>query len=440
MWQQVLFKRVDNTPLVVFRILFGLLISFECYGAILTGWVKRTLIEPAFTFTFIGFEWLQPLPGNGMYFYFLVMGTLGLCISLGYRYRWSMVLFTLMWTGAYLMQKTSYNNHYYLLILVSFLMCFMPAARYASLDSRKNPSIRGIDMPAWVKWVVISQLFIVYTFAAIAKIYGDWLDFSIIAILLKGKASYPLIGDWLQNPWVHSIIGVMGIVFDLFIVPALLWKPTRKWAFGFSIFFHLFNSVIFQIGIFPYLSLAFTVFFFPPETIRRIFLPGKTPYSGHEVRIPTYKSALFIGFIIYFALQVALPLRHYFIKDDVLWTEEGHRMSWRMMLRTRAGTVQFVVENKKTGEKNMVPPGMYLSSKQLEKVSCYPDYIWQFAQFLKKEYAAEGKDVSVYARARVSINGRRLEPFTDPTVDLAAEKWDPFRHHSWILPSPLKSD
>jgi hypothetical protein len=300
--------------------------------------------------------------------------------------------------------------------------------------------MRATDMPAWVNAVVISQLFIVYTYAAIAKLYGDWLDFSIIAILLKGKASYPLIGEWLQHPWVHSVVGIVGILFDMFIVPALLWKPTRKWAFVFSIFFHLFNSIVFQIGIFPYLALSFTVFFFPAETIRRIFLPRKILYSGENVRIPPYKNILLIGFCIYFALQIALPVRHYFIADDVLWTEEGHRMSWRMMLRTRAGTVQFVVRDKKTGEKSTVSPGLYLSSNQVDKVACYPDYIWQFAQFLKKEYAAEGKDVSVYARAKVSINGRHLEPFTDPNTDLAAEKWDPFRHHSWILPSPLKAD
>ncbi len=440
MWQRALFKRVDNTPLIVFRIFFGLLISFECFGAILTGWVRRVFIEPAFTFTFIGFEWLQPLPGNGMYFYFALMGILGLCIALGYKYRWSIITFTLMWTAVYLMQKTAYNNHYYLLILISFLMCFTPAERYASLDSRKNPTLLSNHMPAWVKWTVIFQLLIVYTYAAIAKLYGDWLDFSIIAILLKGKASYPLIGEWLQHPWVHYAVGVTGIVFDMLIVPALLWRPSRKWAFGFSIFFHLFNSIVFQIGIFPYLALAFTVFFFPPETIRRIFLPGKTPYTAEEIRVPPYKKPLLLGLGIYFIFQIGLPLRHHFIADDVLWTEEGHRMSWRMMLRARSGLVQFMVRENQTGETSVVHPGLYLSSQQLEKVSCYPDYIWQFAQFLRKEYAKEGKEVSVFAKARVSINGKPLQPFTDPTVDLAAEKWSHFKHHTWILPSPLKSD
>ncbi len=440
MLQNWLFKKVDNGSLIIFRILFGILISLESFGAILTGWVRRTLIEPTFTFSFIGFEWLQPLPGNGMYFYFVIMGILGIFIAIGFKYRWSILLFTLLWSAVYLMQKTAYNNHYYLLILISFLMCFMPANSYASVDSRLEPSLRSNSMPAYVKWIIIFQLLIVYTYAALAKLYGDWLDLSIIEILLRGKASYPLIGDFLQHSWVHTIIGAMGILFDLLIIPALLWKPTRNWAFGFAILFHLFNSIIFQIGIFPYLALAFIVFFYPPEVIKKRFFKQKELYTGQEVQIPPYRNWILLGCGLYFMIQLVLPVRHLFIADDVLWTEEGHRMSWRMMLRSRSGIIQFVVVNKDTGAKTIVPTNLYLSPEQLEKVSCFPDFIWQYAQYLKKEYTARGQQISVFAKAKVSINGRPLAPFIDSSVDLAAEKWDHLKHHKWILPSPLKTN
>ena len=127
MFTQFLFRKIDNAQLVVFRIFYGLLVAAECYGAIATGWVRRTMVEPKFTFSFIGFEWLQPLPGNGMYIYFAVMGTLGLLIALGYKYRFSALGFAIMWTGVYLMQKTSYNNHYYLLMLLAYIMAIFPA-------------------------------------------------------------------------------------------------------------------------------------------------------------------------------------------------------------------------------------------------------------------------------------------------------------------------
>ncbi|MBD0779565.1 HTTM domain-containing protein [Maribacter sp. ANRC-HE7] len=436
MFDRLLFSKIDNAPLLIFRVFFGILIALESFGAIATGWVKETLILPRFTFNFIGFDWLQPLPGNGMYFYFLVMGTFGLCIALGYKYRFSIIGFTLLWLGVYLMQKSSYNNHYYLLFLISFLMCFFPANSGLSIDAKQNPSLRTNTMFAYVKWIIIAQLFLVYTYASIAKLYGDWLDFGIIEILMQQRKDYPLIGPVLQLSWVHKIIGVSGIVFDALIVPALLWKPTRKFAFIIAIFFHLFNSIIFQIGIFPYLALAFTVFFFEPETIRRIFLKGKQGYPVNNCEAPANKRLILLGCGTYLLIQVLLPIRHHFIKDDVLWTEEGHRLSWRMMLRSRTGKIQFKVVNKDDGAAYMVKLKDHLSKKQLRKIAAYPDFIWQFSQYLKKEQKKKGNSVSVYAvNSKVSINGKPYKAFIDPKVDLANETWDHFGHHEWILPS-----
>ncbi len=436
MISRILFSRMDNSPLIIFRIFFGILISLESFGAILTGWVRRTLIEPQFTFTFIGFEWLQPLPGNGMYYYYLLMGFTGILVTVGYRYRLSMAAFTLLWTGTYLMQKTAYNNHYYLLVLLCVLMCFFPANRAYSADCRRNPALRSDQMYTGVKWVIVLQLFIVYTYAAIAKLYADWFDFSIIAQLMEPRKDFFLIGPFLQLPLVHKAIGVFGILFDLLVVPLLLYKPTRKWALIASVFFHLFNSVVFHIGIFPYLSLAFTVFFFEPETIRRLFfkrkpVPELTPFSP-PAAAPWITAVLGA----YFMTQLLLPIRHHFIPGDVLWTEEGHRMSWRMMLRTRSGNMQFRVVDKATGAGEMVPLRDWLTPKQRRKVQSYPDFAWQFAQRLKKHYADQGKEVAVYAQGTVRVNRRDAAPLIDPETDLAAEPWDPFRHHGWILPEP----
>lgn len=433
-----LFTKIDNSPLLIFRIFFGTLVALECYGAIVTGWVKRTLIEPDFTFTFIGFEWLHPLPGSGMYIYFFVMGTLGVCIAIGYKYRFSIITFALLWAAVYLMQKTSYNNHYYLLLLISMFMSLFPAQRGYSLDAKQNPSIKTNAMPSYVKWAIVLQLFIVYTYASIAKLYGDWLDFSMVKILMLDKIDYPLVGSLLQEPWLHKVVGVFGILFDLLIVPALLWRPTRKVAFFVSIFFHLFNSIIFQIGVFPYLALAFTVFFFEPETIRKIFFKKKEVYVQNDIKIPSYKYIIVFLSGIYFLIQFALPLRHHFIEDDVLWTEEGHRLSWRMMLRSRTGTIRFNVVNTSTSDTTTVKLDDYLTAKQKRRVRVYPDFIWQFAQHLKKEYAINGENISVFVDSRASVNGRPYRTFIDPKIDLANTSWNHFTHHKWIYPSDLK--
>ena len=437
MLNRFLFQKIDNSPLIIFRIFLGLLIASEGFGAIMTGWVRRTLVEPQFTFNFIGFEWLQPLPGMGMYFYFALMGVLGLFIAFGYKYRWSMVAFALMWWGVYLMQKTSYNNHYYLLALIASIMCFLPAHRAYSIDAKKNPALQTDGMFAYVKWIMVLQLLIVYTYAAIAKLYGDWLDFTFLKLLMESKSHYWLIGDLFKVAWFQKFIGISGFLFDLLVIPALLWKPTRNIAFGCAIFFHLFNSIVFQIGIFPYMALAFTVFFYEPETIRKIFFKKKKVFEKSSLVVPNFRNALLIIGGIYFIVQILLPVRHHFIEDDVLWTEEGHRLSWRMMLRSRNGRVVFLVVNKENKKSKHIRLSDFLTKKQRSKIGSYPDFMWQFAQHLKKEHAAIGEDIEVYVDSKVSINGRPPQQLINPNVDLASVKWDHLRHHEWILPSSL---
>lgn len=441
MFNKLLFQKIDNSPLIIFRIFFGILISLECFGAIATGWVKRNLIDPKYNFPFIDFDWLQPLPGSGMYFYFSIMGLLGLCIALGFKYRVSIITFTLLWAATYLMQKTAYNNHYYLLILISFLMCFFPAEKAKSIDAKLNPNLETNSMYSYVKWIIVLQLFIVYTFASFAKMYGDWLDFSMIKVLMHPRRDYWLIGEVLQQPLLHSIIGTAGILFDLLIVPALLFKPIRRVAFFTSILFHLFNSIIFQIGIFPYLSIAFSVFFFKPKTIQSTFFKSKQPFiSLNNSIVPNYKNSLLLLMSIYFIVQLLLPVRHYVIEDDILWTEEGHRMSWRMMLRSRIGKGNFKVVNKNTKQIFEIIPKDYLTASQERKVFAYPDFAWQFAQYLKIDFENKNMDVAVYLEdSQISINRKPYVPFIDSTTDLAAEPWKRLQHHLWILPSKIEA-
>ena len=439
MLNQYLFKRVDNSALIVFRVLFGFLITVEAWGAIATGWIRTTLMEGEFTFNFIGLDFLQPLPGNGMLYYYGIMGLFGVFVMLGFKYRISIIVYGIMWSAVYLMQKSSYNNHYYLLMLLLGIMACMPANRYLSLDVKQNPGLKKISMPRWVYIVIIAQLWIVYTYASAAKFYPDWLDASMAAQLMLAKSNYWLIGDFLQLNWVHWSIAYFGIFFDLFIIPALLWKPTRKFAFIFSIFFHLFNSFVFQIGIFPYMSLAFTVFFFPSETIQRIFLPQKELYTAGEIIKPANYKPMLVVAAIYFIIQIGLPLRHWVISDDVLWTEEGHRLSWRMMLRSKGGRISFKVVDKESGLTIPFDHTKMLSRKQQRAVGTKPDVIWQFCQRIKKDFAAKGKDVAIYVNCKIRVNDSKYHTLIDPEVDMAAAKWDYFWHNEWILPSPLNS-
>jgi hypothetical protein len=299
----------------------------------------------------------------------------------------------------------------------------------------RKPELKRQWMPRGITVLITAQLVIVYTYASVAKFYADWLDFSFLKILMESKKNLPVIGSFLQQDWVHTAMGVFGLVFDALVIWALLWKPTRKAAFALSIFFHLFNSYVFKIGIFPYLSLAFCVFFFPAEELRRWFhLPREEELSKGVVDVPKHSqwSLPLIG--AYLFIQFLLPLRHHLIDGPVLWTEEGHRMSWRMMLRSRNGNVSIRVVNKSDGTTKRVELQRYLTRKQMRKVATYPDFIWQFCQRLKREYAEKGQEIEIYVNGRVSINRKNPQALIDPEVDMAKAEWDYFFHNDWILP------
>ncbi|RZJ62138.1 MAG: hypothetical protein EOO45_22740, partial [Flavobacterium sp.] len=305
-----LFAPIDNAPLIIFRIFLGLLLACETFGAILTGWVTNVLVKPRFTFAHIGMEWLQPLPGGGMYYYFAAMGVLGLLVMIGFKYRWSMGLFTILWAGVYFMQKTSYNNHYYLLLLVCLIMLLLPADRYASIDAARNPEIKKFTMPAWCSWVMIAQVAIVYFYATVAKFYPGWLDGTFTRNLLEQSFEQPFLLELAGQKWFYMFIAYAGIAFDGLIIPLLLYKRTRTIAFLASLVFHIFNSVTLEIGIFPFFALSFVVFFYPPEKMRRIFFKKK-PVVTDDAPIYENRNILYYFFIPYFIVQLLLPLRHH---------------------------------------------------------------------------------------------------------------------------------
>ena len=138
--------------------------------------------------------------------------------------------------------------------------------------------------------------------------------------------------------------------------------------------------------------------------------------------------------MIYLAVQVALPLRHHLYEGEVLWNEEGHRLAWRMMLRSKSGTIHFRLEDVDTGEKWKVFPNEHLTPKQIRKMATRPPQIWQYTQYLKKLYAKEGKTVRIFAESHVRLNKRPRQRFVDNTVDFAQVKWHRFKHSDWILP------
>ncbi len=395
------------------------------------------MIEPDFNFTLIGLEWMQPPDGSFMYFYFIAMAVCGILVMIGLYYRPAIILFTILWTISYWMQKTAYNNHYYFLILLGVFMAILPANTYASYDAKRNPSIKSLSCPKWCYTIFIIQMWIVYSFASIHKLYPGWIDGDFISMNFAGKADMPIIGSILQEEWLQQLIVIGGIVFDGLVVYFMLWKRTRMAAFSIGIFFHLFNSVVFQIGIFPYLMIGLAAFFFEPETIRKRFFKKKPVFSikqSPQTNLSTKQKYLAYSLILYFIVQIGLPLRNHLYEGNVFYTEEGHRLSWRMMLRYKIGRCTFEVTNPKNDSTWVVNPFDHLQPKQARGMSGKPDMIWQFAQYLESKYQQEGlENVEIRTMSFVRLNSGPYHKLIDPEVDLTSVPWERFKHSDWIL-------
>jgi hypothetical protein len=112
------------------------------------------------------------------------------------------------------------------------------------------------------------------------------------------------------------------------------------------------------------------------------------------------------------------------------------RYSWRVMVREKNGAVTFLVRSMTSGRTWHVGPERYLTRLQERQMSGQPDLILQLARHIRNDFAARGfGPVEVRVQAMVSLNGRKIAPLIDPTVDLASVH-DGIGRATWILPAP----
>ena len=451
LWNR-LFAPVDIASIVYFRIAFGAIMLWEVWRYYKYGWIKSYYIDPVMHFTYYGFDWVRPWPGQGMYLHFLVLGALAICILLGLWYRISTALFFLGFTYVFLLDQANYLNHFYLICLISLLMVFVPAHRACSLDALRRPEIHSDTAPAWTLWLLRFQIGIPYFYGGLAKLDGDWLRGEPLSSWLAAKTDFPIIGPLFTERWMVYLFGYGGLLLDLLVIPLLLWRRTRPFAFAAAVLFHLLNAMLFQIGIFPWFMIAATALFFPPDwprlggrwrpvkSPRTISRKGATAAKGvprpaiavAPLRPDQRLTLALLG--IYMTVQLLVPLRHFLYPGYVGWTEEGHLFAWHMMLRSKRGKAEFFATDPVSGRSAKINPQYLLTPRQLRKFSRWPDMVLQFSHYIANELRKQGyPQVEVRARVVASLNGRRPQLLIDPTVNLAAQSRT-LMPTPWIVP------
>ncbi|NDJ60830.1 MAG: HTTM domain-containing protein [Chloroflexi bacterium] len=426
-----LFRPVNILPLVYFRVVFGGIMVWEVWRYFHYDRVYRYYIEPTFTLPYAGFEWVQPLPGDGMIWLFYGLGVLAGCLVVGLLYRVSAVLFFLGFTYVFLLDQAQYLNHFYLISLLSFILIFLPAHRAWSLDALLQPGLRARTAPLWTLGWLRFQIAVPYVFGGIAKLNADWLQGEPMRLWLAARTDFPVIGSWFTSEAAVYAFSYGGLLFDLLVIPLLLWRRTRWIALVLAAGFHLMNAALFNIGIFPWLMLAAMPVFLPAAWLRWPFAPSRPA----EIPVRWRPSAVIVGLLaVYSAVQIMVPLRHFTYPTEVSWSEDGHTFAWHMKLRAKDGDARFFAHDPQTGALWEVDAAAHLTPRQHHQMSTDPDMLHSFARHLSQTLTPPDADpVAIHVWAMVSLNGRPPQLMIDPSVDLARQPHR-FGPNAWVLP------
>ena len=434
-------KSTSAAPLAVFRIALGLLLFASIVRFWAKGWIYELYVAPKHFFPFFGFEFVTPL-GEWTYLLFALCGICALMVALGFYYRIAIVGLFASFTYIELMDKSTYLNHYYFISMILLMMVFLPAHACFSIDARRRPLLYATEIPRWCVDSLKVFVAIVYFYAGLAKVNSDWLMHAQpLRIWLPSKNDLPVIGSLFNYEWVAYAFSWIGCLYDLTIAFLLLNSRTRLAAYALVVAFHLLTSMLFPIGMFPYIMMATALIFFSSRFHENI-LRNISKLISHRLVVASARPYVFASpwsrvltalFGFFLLVQVAMPFRHAFYPGELLWTEEGYRFSWRVMLMEKAGHALFTVEDA-DGKRLSVDNQAFLTPLQEKMMSTQPDMMLQYAHILRDHYAKRGlESPRVYVDSYVALNGRLGRPLVDSHTNLADER-ESFKHKNWILP------
>lgn len=447
---------VDAAFLAWFRFAFGIVMACYAVSNLMSGSVRMMYVDPTFHFKYFGFHWVSVLPETSMFAFFIALAVLALMVALGVCYRFASIAFAVLFTWLFLMDRTYYQNHYYLVTMLSWMMVILPAGKIFALDVLGRPEKAISTVPAWMLWVVRFHIGLPYFMGGIAKLDGDWLLGQPMRMTLASRTWVPGIGQFMTEDWMVAAFSWGGMLFDLLVVPGLLWKRTRSLAFAAALGFHLTNSFMFTIGIFPWLMIAATLVFFPPGWPRRVLtgrvLTGRRLKQSAEIpNITELKPTQHFGFkvstiaillSIYVSFHLLWPLRYLATDQSPNWTERGHFFAWHMLLRGKKSGLRFFAIDRETRTVSKVDLRQYLAVHQMPKLGRDPENIRQLANSIHDDMVEElDREIEIRVFSLVSMNGRKPQLMIDPKADLSRER-STMAIPDWIVPlqEPLRQE
>jgi vitamin K-dependent gamma-carboxylase len=142
---------------------------------------------------------------------------------------------------------------------------------------------------------------------------------------------------------------------------------------------------------------------------------GDAPRRVAGVAFPRLTAALLA---IYATLQLALPLRSYFLKEPSAWSGRGFNLAWRVMIAEKTGVAEFYASDPATGRRWKLRKD--LTRRQEVMMAQDPYLVRALARRLSKDLQSQGHaQIQVKVDAFATLNGRPSQRLIDSDVDLA---------------------
>jgi hypothetical protein len=167
------------------------------------------------------------------------------------------------------MESSVYSNHYYLIFLLSFLMCFGHSGSAFSFDSLISKRSQRKQVDYWEVFLLRFQICVVFFFGAMAKMNADWLIHAAPLYLSLIK-HFSFLGYPLHEKWMAVVLSWGGMLTDLGLGILLATDRYPKLAFIWLCLFNGINVFLFGLGIktFPYLMVSSYILFLPTPIVR----------------------------------------------------------------------------------------------------------------------------------------------------------------------------
>uniref|UniRef100_A0A182IV97 HTTM-like domain-containing protein n=1 Tax=Anopheles atroparvus TaxID=41427 RepID=A0A182IV97_ANOAO len=458
-----MYRPVDGAALGLARALFGLAMLIDIPEERGGGDLDLRWGEPR-DCRFPLIHSMQPpaLPRMGLIYGLMWLGAAG--IMLGYRFRASATVFIGTYWYVFLLDKSAWNNHSYLYGLLGTILLFTDAHRCWSIDAWRERE-REQMVPFWNYFILKFQFFVLYFLAGLKKLCREWLSGYAMTNLSYHWVFFPfrvVLGPRLTD---LLIVHWFGCLFDTTVVFFLIYAPTRKLATVFASAFHLMNSRLFHIGMFPWVCLTQLPLYYSFSWPRKLHLtcsPAATVIErsadedshGKAEKCEKNKGRhqrrrwSMVAMLMYCALQLFLPYSHFLTKGYNNWTNGLYGYSWDMMVHAW-DTIMIgirVVDLQDPESVHYVEPYAFTDNDRWTK---HADMAVQFARCIERNIQQETSNerthiggnrartmanVSVYFDIWCSMNGRFQQRIFDPNVDILQAPWAPFDSVQWVLP------